>query len=312
MTSLPTLCALALTTLFWGMSFVWIKTALLQLPTFTLTLLRYGTGALLFAAIVFFRARLRKTRFHFTRRDHLRLAGLALLQPGIYFTCMTIGMHYSTASAASFKIATIPVVVLVFSAIFLREAVTPGKLLGIFLSVTGVGLLVTGGSGMEAGPNWLSDGWKADVLLFCAVVCGAGYTVLVRRLIQDHDPLAVSFLQFSYGSLYFLPFCLLEQPTMDWTAVDAHGLVSLACLTFLASFAAFFCYNYALSRVDAVRASVFVNMCPLVATVGAWYMLGETLAPVQMAGGGLILLSVIMPSLGDMRQLRHAPRTSHS
>lgn len=309
MTSLLTFCALALTTLFWGMSFVWIKTALLQFPTFTLTFLRYATGALLFAAIVLVRARRRKTWPHFSRRAHLRLAGLALLHPGIYFSCMTIAIHYCTASEASFKIATVPIVVLIFSAVFLGEAVTSGKLLGIVLSVVGVALLVAGGGSgvLGAGQSWLSTGWKADALLFCAVLCGAAYTVLARRLIRDHAPLDVSLLQFSYGSLYFLPFCLWEQPAMNWAAVDGHGLVALACLAFLSSFVAFFCYNFALSRIDAVRASVFVNMCPLVAAIGAWQMLGETMSSLQMAGGALILLSVVLPSLGDMRRLRQGP-----
>jgi drug/metabolite transporter (DMT)-like permease len=61
-----------------------------------------------------------------------------------------------------------------------------------------------------------------------------------------------------------------------------------------ATVGAFFCYNYALSKLPAVRAAVFINGIPVVTALGAWLILGEKLTLLQVGGGALVLISVAL------------------
>ncbi|NLO21704.1 MAG: DMT family transporter [Syntrophomonadaceae bacterium] len=59
----------------------------------------------------------------------------------------------------------------------------------------------------------------------------------------------------------------------------------------------FLAYNFALTRIEASRASIFINGVPVVTAVGAWFILGEKLTLLQMGGGALVLLAVFISSI---------------
>ena len=60
---------------------------------------------------------------------------------------------------------------------------------------------------------------------------------------------------------------------------------------------AFWFYLAGLQRVPASEAGVFINLVPLFALAGAYFLLGETLQPVQWLSGGLMLAAVVGLSL---------------
>jgi len=60
-------------------------------------------------------------------------------------------------------------------------------------------------------------------------------------------------------------------------------------LGLVASAVPFLLWNYALAKVDASEASVYVNLVPVVTVVSAALMLGETVEPTQLLGGALVL-----------------------
>lgn len=69
-------------------------------------------------------------------------------------------------------------------------------------------------------------------------------------------------------------------------------LVGLLYLGLFSSVVAFFLLNYALSRLPASRAAVFLNLIPVVSLLAGILFYGERLGIWQMAGCGLILLGV--------------------
>jgi drug/metabolite transporter (DMT)-like permease len=110
-----TYLALATAVLFWGLSFVATKIALQSFTPFCLIFFRF------FAAALFFIILLWRTGFPaLTAKNIKSLALLAIMQPGLYFLFETTGLQYTSATKTSLIIATIPIVVLVFSAIFIK------------------------------------------------------------------------------------------------------------------------------------------------------------------------------------------------
>ena len=79
--------------------------------------------------------------------------------------------------------------------------------------------------------------------------------------------------------------------------MSGRSVEALLYLTIFATIGAFLCYNYALSRIPASRAAVFINGIPVVTALGAWIVLGESLTPVQAAGGVLVLCAVFLTNL---------------
>lgn len=93
-----------------------------------------------------------------------------------------------------------------------------------------------------------------------------------------------------------VPF-LWELPELQWSSISGRSLVALAYLTVFATFGAFLCYNYGLTKVPASRASVFINGIPVVTALGAWLLLDEKLTMLQITGGLLVLFGVYLANL---------------
>lgn len=283
--TLLTYLALALAVLFWGFSFVATKVALQSFTPFCLIFFRF------IAASVFFILLLSRQGFpRLTRQNLGHLALLAVFQPGLYFTFETIGLQYTSATKTSLIIATIPVVVLLLSLVFLKERLRLMNALGIAISLVGVSLLIFGGGGnMHAAGSLFGD-----LLIFGAVFSASIYMIMTRRLGQSISPVQITAMQIIFGAIIFFPVFLWDLPRLHWSEVSTESLVALVALTLFATIGAFLCYNFALSRIPAAKAAVCINAIPLITTFGAWLILDERLTAMQLLGGAIVLGAVYL------------------
>jgi drug/metabolite transporter (DMT)-like permease len=283
-----TYIALALAVLFWGLSFVATKIALQSFPPFCLIFLRFLTAA------IFFTFLLLRTGFPTITWKNLKpLLFLAVFQPGLYFTFETIGLQHTSATKASLIIATIPIVVLLLSILFLKERVRPLNVIGIIVSIFGVALLIFGGSnGYETGGTLLGD-----ALILGAVLSASMYMILTRRLGEFFSPIQITGMQIIIGAIIFFPAFLFTLPRVKWQSITGDAVIAVVALTVFATIGAFLCYNFALKKIPASRVSVCINGIPLVTACGAWILLGEQLAPLQFLGGAIVIAAVYLANV---------------
>jgi drug/metabolite transporter (DMT)-like permease len=283
--TLLTYLALALAVLFWGFSFVATKVALQSFTPFCLIFFRF------IAASAFFILLLSRRGFPRLSRQNLgHLALLAVFQPGLYFTFETIGLQHTSATKTSLIIATIPVVVLLLSLVFLKERLRLMNALGIAISLVGVSLLIFGGGGDTEAAGSLFG----DLLILGAVFSASIYMIMTRRLGQSISPVQITAMQIIFGAVIFFPAFLWDLPRLHWSEVSRESLIALVLLTLFATIGAFLCYNFALSRIPAARAAVCINAIPLVTTFGAWLILDERLTAMQCLGGAIVLGAVYL------------------
>lgn len=276
--------ALSAAVLFWGFSFVATKVALETFPTFTLIFARFSLASCVFLLLAVLKGLPR-----FSGRDHGKLFLMALFEPGLYFVFETMGLQRTTAPKAALIIATIPVAVLVFARVLIGERISLISLLGICTSLAGIAILITG----DPTFSWSLGGHLlGDLFIVGAVITAALYMVAARDLGKNHSAWNITSCQTFYGALFFAPLFLWEARQADFVALSARSVGAVLYLTFFATVAAFLFYNYALTKVAASRAAVFVNGIPVVATFGAWVVLGERLTALQAAGGVMVLLGV--------------------
>lgn len=280
-----TYLTLAFAILFWGGSFIATKIALQSFSPFCLIFLRFSCASLFFLVL------LSRTGFPpFTQKNLKNLALLAIFQPGLYFAFETVGLQYTSATKTALIIATIPLVVVAMSVLFLKESIRPINIAGICISMIGVSLLVFGGQAESVASGML---W-GDLLIGGAVLSAAIYMLMARSLGQTITPVQITGMQAIFGALIFLPLFLYDLPDLQWHEVTTDSIIAVIGLTVFATIAAFLCYNYALTQIPAARAAVFINAIPVVTAFGAWILLGETLTMVQFIGGAVVLFAVYL------------------
>ncbi len=284
--------ALILTVLLWGSSFVAVKIVLQSIPPSAYMFLRFSAASLVFIFILY-----KKNSIKLGFKNHLKLAAVAFFEPGLYFIFETAGIQRTSASSASIIIGAVPAAVALSAAVFLKEKIGLKSWIGILLSITGIVLLTVFDKGNGDGKSTLIG----NIFIFLAVIAASGYMITVRKFAPDFTAFQITGWQIIYGALFFLPFFLKDFNTVSWEGMTAASLGALAFLVVFATLTAFVCYNFALTRLPASKASMFINGIPLVTVIVSAVILKETITPVQLAGGAVIISGVTLANLDKQK-----------
>jgi len=276
--------AITFTAILWGLSFLSIKVSVMVIPPMTLALVRF----IMASAILVLMLKIIEPHSRLDKKDvpALFLAGLTGIT--VYFFFENNGVKLTSASVASMIIAIIPIMSILADYIFFRTPLSPFKIICVFVSVIGVYMVVgtnitgPGGRGNLAG----------NLLMLGAVVCWVVYSIVTRPLGKKHSQLFVVTYQTIFGTISLVPFSLLEMG--DWQPVTAAVMLNVAFLGVFCSALGYYLYVYAMRRLGVGLVSMFINLIPVVTVISSYFILGETVSPVQVAGGILIILSVYL------------------
>ncbi|WP_338739640.1 DMT family transporter [Haloplanus salilacus] len=272
------LVAFAATSIFFGGTFVAAKAGLAYFPPLLFVALRFDVAAVAllgYAAVTTPRTDLLPR----TRRDAAGILATGVLAIGLTNALLFVGQEYTTSAAAAIVFSLNPILTPVFAAFLLAdERLSLRGVLGMALGFVGVALVV------DPDPSTLLGGGVGQAILFAGAVSGALGSVLIRRA---GDGLSSTVrtawgLPFAAVLCHLLSLAVGESPAaVEWTptAMAALGYVGL-----LAGAVAYIAYFGLLDDAGAIRANLVFYAVPVVAALGGWMLLGETISAVAVAG----------------------------
>jgi len=271
----------------WGFSFMFTRGALDYLTPFHLLGLRFAAAVLAMALL----RMLGIIRIIVTPKDYLSLLPLAFFQPILYFSSETIGVLLTSASYAGMMIAIIPIFVAILSVFFLHEYPNRLQVLFIIASVTGVIFIIYMDTQSITGVNPLGT-----LALLGAVAAAAGFNIASRKASVNHPPIQTTWVMMVFGAVIFnsiaLTQHLLAGNVETYLGKIGDLWMTIVYLGVVSSVAAFFLYNYVLSKITATQGSVFANMVTVVAIAAGVTFRGETVFWYQLVGTAAILTGV--------------------
>jgi drug/metabolite transporter (DMT)-like permease len=281
--------------IFWSLSFIWYKDVFKFLSPFTTILFRLTiSGAILFL-VSFFAGKLQPVK----KKDLKLFLLLALSEPFFYFIGESLGMQYVTPTMAAVMIALIPLFVPVFAFFVLKEQITRKNIVGIFISFGGV-LLVILNNELR-----LVASLKGVMLMSVAVASAVAYSIFLRKLASEYNPLTLIAWQNSIGAVLFLPLVLIfEAPQLKTIDFTGGMWVPLLNLSIFASSIAFLLYTYGVQNLGAFRANIFTNAIPVFTAIFSFYMLDERLLPQNIFGIFLVVGGLVLSQLKPIKGLR--------
>lgn len=276
----------------WGLSFVAASMVLTTLSPVILATVRFIIAAAIYSPVIVWEYR-RGNRPSLADLKELALFGF--LSISIYFWLQYTGVQYAGAGVSAVLVTgLIPVLTGLAGAVLLKERFNLRRGLGIALGLTGVALIAL--------PKLIfgSVDWLFLVGVACLLgnaVCWSMYSTLSRRLMKRiGKPLMVTAYTTLWGMLFLLPMSL----TSDWGAVSAlttSQWVSILYLAVVCSTGGYLLWNYALSKTEAVKASVWLYLEPVAAFIGSFALFGVVPTPLTMLGGAAILIGALLTSL---------------
>lgn len=269
----------------WGLSFVAASVVLTTLSPVLLATVRFVIASALFLPVILRELSLGSKPSYGDLKD---MASLGLLSISVYFWLQYTGVKHAGAGVSSILVVGfIPILTGLASSLLLGEALSRGKAVGSAAGFVGVALIALPKvTGVDLDPGFL---FGVGCLLGNAV-CWSLYSTLSRRLMQrTGSPLLVTAYVTVFGTLALLPMSL----SSDWAAMQllSRGQwLSVLYLAVVCSGGGYLLWNYALSRLESVRAAVWLYLEPVAAFMGEALLLG--VAPDALtAGGGLLIMA---------------------
>jgi drug/metabolite transporter (DMT)-like permease len=222
-----------------------------------------------------------------SRADRRAIAFMGILGFAAAYVCSNWGIAHSTATNAALLITVEPVAMILLSPWYLGERLSPRGAVGAALTIVGTVVLVV--HGIPGVTERLVPHWAGDLVLVLAGVAYASYSLLGRRVLERHAPLAVTTRSLIWGAAALMPFAGLEWASgarPAWTAAAVTGTVYLAVVITALGYVV---WNWALARVPAPRAAIFLNVQPIVGALLGTVLLGEPVTVFTVLGGVLVV-----------------------
>lgn len=266
----------------WGLNFLAIHASLEHFPPLFLVALRFAVIAV--PTILLVPRPQVPTRW---------LVGYGLGFGTLQFTGLYLGMAAGfPAGLASLVLQASAPFTVVLGVLLLRESLTPRRALGVSVAV--IGLVVVGASRAET-TSWIP---------FLLVVLGAlGWALgnLSSRLAAPPNPLHLTLWMSVVPPLPMLAVSLLvEGPQQIWQSLATSGSadalpawVGLAYTVVLGTIVGSGIWVWLMARHPAGVVAPFSMLVPVVGIAAAWWVLGERPAPLELAGGVLVVGGVL-------------------
>ncbi len=216
------------------------------------------------------------------------LALQAVFGTALYNAGLLAGLRHTSALEAGLVLATLPAVVALGSAVWLRERLAPRLWAAVALASCGMAGLTLARVGEGAGGSALGN-----ALVFGGLCGEAVYVLLAKRLAGRVPVVTASLWMQAFSALVLLPFAL---PGVG--AVAALGEARLAGLlvfhSLTASVLCLLLWYAGLRRVPGGVAGVFTAFLPASAAVLAVLVLGERFTVLHAVGFALMLGSLLL------------------
>ncbi|MEM7345111.1 MAG: DMT family transporter [Chloroflexota bacterium] len=278
---------LLLTAFFWGINFVLIKVALLEIPIPILNPLRYLVAAFVMLGV----AAALGYSLKIQRRHLWYIIIVGILGNSIYPLFFIIGLNNTTADNSALILATLPVWVAVIGTLFGTEQVDPKGWGGVTLSLIGIALVVIG-SDRQVELHFGGATLWGDFMMFIAGLCWAIYTIALRPLMKDYDPVPLAGVITIIGIIPMLLWGIPDMLQFSWQTVSIAAWSSLTTAAIFPIALAYFFWGYGVAHLGSARTALYLNVVPPFTLLFAWLWLGETLTALQWVGAIVALAGV--------------------
>lgn len=287
----------------WGASFLFMRLGAQAFGPAALVFLRVAGASLLLLPWLLARGEGAALRAHWRP-----VALVGLVNSSGPFLLFAVASLVMTAGLMAVFNATAPLWAALIAWLWLRERLTPLRLLGLAIGFAGVLWLSWGKADLKAGASLGSLGISPALGIAACVCATALYGLganLTRRQLQGVPPMAVA-----AGSQLASSVALALPAWWFWPAV-APGLsawLSVGMLALVCTGLAYALYFRLIANVGATKAISVTFLIPAFAMAWGWAVLGEVPTLTMLTGAAVILLGTGM-STGLLRWPQRADPT---
>ncbi|HEV7329464.1 MAG TPA: DMT family transporter [Flavisolibacter sp.] len=270
----------------WGSSYLFLK---IVTPSIGVSM-TMGSRILIaaIAMVAVFGALKQWPKYNLYWKQYFVLGILNLVLP---FSLTSYAITYLNASIGSILNATTPLFTMILSSLLLKERLTPKKIIGLLIGLTGLIILV----------GWIPLALSGNVIvslifsLLAALSYGFG-AVFARMNFKNAEPIKTATGQLSAAAILVIPFITNAYSESLFTPQIAIMLLVLAIFCTALGYALYF---RLIASIGSTNASLVTLLVPVFSLLWSILFLHEPITPALLIGLALIMGSlklVLSPS----------------
>lgn len=280
----------------WGFAFLFQKSAMEHVGPYTFVTARSIIACLALAPLAWLEHRRAETP---VSPDLLRICALAGATFFAGAAFQQIGLITATVTNSSFLTALYVVLTPLVAWMLMGRRPTMVVVVAVLVSFIGTWLLGGGSLGAFA---------IGDVLVAVSALFWATHVVAMGLAAPHGRPVLFTMLQFVVVALLGLAATLmLETVTLDELR---RAAIDIAFVGLLSSALTFTLFTIALRYTSPTEAAIIASTETLFAAFAGYFFAGDRLAPIGVAGAGLILAAILLVQLAPAREAQKLQRTS--
>lgn len=202
------------------------------------------------------------------KKDILLLATCGLFGVAVNQLFFFHGLNLSSSINSGIIMSFNPILVVILSFFILKEKITTGIAIGIFLGSTGAILLtLTAGTGK-------GDSLLGDFFLFINAASYAVYLVIAKPLMKKYSPLTVITYVFTFGLGFILLFppTLLELNETNFNVIPLDVWLKIIYVVVCVTFLTYLLTMYGLKYLTASVSSAYIYLQPVLVMFFAYFL----------------------------------------
>lgn len=266
--------------LMWSSAFTSARMIVQDAPPFIALSLRFFLSGVIAIAI----AKALGQTMRLTRRQWINTVVFGVCQNALYLGLFFVAMQWIEAGLAAIIASSMPLMVALFSWIFLKEKTAPLGVLGLFAGFGGVALIMSARLTEGADPLGLA-------------ICGIGVlalaiaTLVVRGASAGGNILMIVGLQMLVGSaVLVVPALALESFDITWTW---QLILAFIYTTLIPGLTATWVWFLLVGRIGSTRASTYHFLNPFFGVAIAAILLGEHLSLRDFIGVAIVTVGIL-------------------
>ncbi len=232
------------------------------------------------------------------KKDFLLLGLCGLFGVAANQLMFLYGLDNTTPINAGIIMVSNPIMVLIASAIILKNRITLTKVSGIALGIIGALLLLLFKGDFSFG----SENLKGNIFIFLNAMSYGIYLVIAVPLMRKYKPITVMSWVFAFGLVMVFPFGFNEFKQIEWSSFTHLIWIKFLFVVIATTFLAYLFNIYGLKRLSPSIVSTYIYLQPLLATLIAIWAGKDSLDMIKISAALFIFTGVYLVSKSPKKE----------
>ena len=227
----------------------------------------------------------------YIKKNWLVISFMGVITISTFNSVVYFALNYTQVINAVLMLSAIPAATIVLSSLMKIEETNIFQLLGLVLSIIGIGSIISNGDIQKI----ISlDFNKGDMWMLVCVITWSLYSTLLKKNNFKFSQFTLIQLMVSVGILFLIPQFFYEKSIGLELSLDKNFILILIYVAIFPAIAAYYFWQKGIEIIGPNRASMFIQLMPLFSAVMAIIIFKEKFELYHFIGAIFILSGIYL------------------